>query len=70
MFLSEKDLYYLSGYKQPASQIRWLQSVKLKYLPDKDGKPKVLQRAVDEMLRGAQNTRDNEPNFQALMKNG
>jgi len=69
MFLSEKDLYYLSGYKQPASQIRWLQSVQIKYLPDKDGKPKVLQRAVDEMLRGNQPGRRNEPNFQALSRN-
>jgi hypothetical protein len=38
-------------------------------LPDKDGKPKVLQSAVDEMLRGNQQVRKNEPNFQAL-RNG
>jgi len=41
MFLTPQELHDLTGYVQPAAQIRWLQKNAIEHYVRSDGKPRV-----------------------------
>lgn len=69
MLLTDADLLELTGYEQPAAQIRALQSIGLRPVIRKDGKPRVtwdaLARAMTTVI---QEHRVATPNFGAILR--
>ena len=64
-FLTDADLEFYTGYKQPAAQIRFLQKWRVRHVVSGIGKPRVTWDAVngsEKPLVG--------PNFAALDKAG
>jgi hypothetical protein len=70
MFLSDEDVKELSGYVNTSCQIRWLSQNGIKFLVRADGKPRVLQSHIEEVMGVAAKTtkRRSEPNFAKLEK--
>lgn len=50
MFLSPTEIASLTGYKQPARQIRWLAACGWKFEVGADGLPKVLRAHADARM--------------------
>jgi len=46
MFLTDKEIAELTGYKKPAYQVRWLQQNHWPLEVSADGNPKVLRSVV------------------------
>jgi hypothetical protein len=65
MFLSSDDVQTLTGYKQPARQIRWLAAHAWRFEVGGDGCPKVL-RSYAEGRMGAPSQRRRGPNLEGL----
>lgn len=68
MFLSEKEIEQLTGYKLGRCQIKWLARNGINHLVGYDGKPKVLAAYLEEVMGKtiAKKTRRIEPDFSAL----
>jgi hypothetical protein len=62
VFLIPRQLYELTGYTQPAAQIRWLQRNGIRHFVRADGRPVVTKDALQER-RAAVTV---EPTFTAL----
>ncbi|MDO6610539.1 DUF4224 domain-containing protein [Shewanella sp. 1_MG-2023] len=65
--LTEKDLEQLSGFTQPAAQIKWLLLQGIKHFVRKDGRPSLTWDFVNNP-NGATN-KTAKPNFGALNAN-
>lgn len=63
--LSDDELTDLTGYDQPARQIRWLQSNRVGYAMRPDGRPRTTWGAVDHALIG-NTTGDSGPDLSWL----
>lgn len=63
MFLSSDDITILTGYVQPAAQIRWLQRFGIRHFVRADGRPIVMRTALEE---AAPERRPSAPNFDAM----
>lgn len=73
MFLSEKEIQELTGYKTKKCQAKWLRNNGFKYVLDRWGKPKVMIEHVNSVLgtTGRTNTKRRvEPNMEGLIKMG
>jgi Domain of unknown function (DUF4224) len=64
-FLTDADLEYYTGYKQPAAQVRFLRKWRVRHVVSGAGKPRVTWEAVN----GSEKPRVG-PNFEALDKAG
>lgn len=53
MFLTPDEIASLTGYKQPARQIRWLAACGWKFEVGADGLPKVLRAYADARMGAA-----------------
>lgn len=62
MFLSAEQLLELTGYIQPAAQIRWLQKNGVRHFVRADGHPVVQPSALEPQIAG----RRAEPKFEAI----
>ncbi len=65
LFLSDSDIEFMTGYKQPAAQIRWLQKWRIRHAVAANGRPRVTREAVN----GAERPKA-APNFAALRREG
>jgi len=70
MFLSRDELVEFTGYKNPSSQMRWLQREGFYFRVAADGRPRVLKEAVINTLGGhfieAERGRRAEPLFENI----
>lgn len=67
MFLSESELYRLTGYELPKCQAKWLRANGIKFLINCNGHPIVLIKAVEAIMGiKATNDRKTQPNENAL----
>lgn len=53
LLLTQKEVEYLTEYKRPADQIRWLKANNIRYLVGSNGKPKVSRAVVEAALGNA-----------------
>lgn len=65
IFLTDEEMIEMTGYRQPAKQIRWLQKWRIRHTVNRDGRPKVTRAAVE-----GSETPKTTPNFAALRKVG
>lgn len=65
MLLSNENLFDLTGYKQPAAQIRALRTMGITFHTRPDGRPVVTWEGVN-----GQKNQSFEPDFAAMRKNG
>jgi prophage regulatory protein len=66
LFLTDAELEFMTGYKQPAAQIRWLQRWGIRHVVNAFGYPRVTRAAVEGTEEtGLQRPRAT-PNFEAL----
>jgi hypothetical protein len=65
IFLTDEEMVELTGYRQPAAQIRWLQKWRIRHTINRNGHPKVTQAAVE----GSEAPKT-KPNFAALRQVG
>ncbi len=65
LFLTEAEIAYLTGYKQAAAQIRWLQKWRIRHSVAGNGRPRVTRDAVN----GAEKPKA-VPNFAAIRRAG
>ena len=65
MLLSNENLIDLTGYKQPAAQIRALRTMGIAFNIRPDGKPVVTWEGVN-----GQRNQSVEPDFAAMRKTG
>jgi Domain of unknown function (DUF4224) len=66
LFLTDSELEYMSGYKQPAAQIRWLQKWRVRHLVNALGHPRVTRSAVEGTTKIESEKPRTEPNWAAL----
>jgi len=68
MFLNQEELIKLTGYKQRASQIKWLREHGIRFLVGGDDQPKIMLTQVEELIGAAPKSKRKkvEPNFDAL----
>jgi Domain of unknown function (DUF4224) len=66
LFLTDAELEYMSGYKQPAAQIRWLQKWRIRHVVNALGYPRVTRAAVEGTTKMEPERRLTEPNWAAL----
>ena len=66
MFMTEKELYYLTGYKIPSKQRKQLAKMGVDFLVGRDDKPVVSKLAINNMLEGEKRKTQTSPNFDAL----
>lgn len=64
LFLTAEQLEELTGYRQPAAQIRWLQRQGITHWVRADGHPSVPESA----LAGERTELRARPNFAAIRK--
>jgi hypothetical protein len=71
MFLTDEEIFNLTGYKQTASQIKWLRQNGFKFLIGGDGKPRIMTSYLESII-GSYNIstpkKRVEPNFKNLEK--
>jgi hypothetical protein len=66
LFLTDADLEYMTGYKQPAAQIRWLQKWHIRHVVNASGYPRVTRAAVEGTAKTEPERPRTRPNFDAL----
>ena len=69
MFLSEDDLYNLTGFKRYSAQARWLRENRFEFVLRANGQPRVLRVHLDARLGGTvtdNSTNNPEPNWEAI----
>ena len=64
-FLTDSEVEFYTGYKQPAAQIRFLQKWRVRHVVNGIGRPRVTWEAVN----GSEKPRVS-PNFAAVHKAG
>lgn len=64
LWLTREELAELTGYVQPAAQIRWLQKNGIHHTVRADGKPRVLPQAL--LPQGISGNPIVQPNFDAV----
>lgn len=47
MFLSDEELFKLTGFKQPAKQCAHLKSQRIPFFTNKSGQPRVARTAIE-----------------------
>jgi uncharacterized protein DUF4224 len=65
LFLTGAELQELTGFTQPAAQLRWLRKWKIRHFVNAHGRP-VVTRAAVEGLPGARDRPTTQPNWDAL----
>jgi hypothetical protein len=65
IFLTVDELQELTGFTQPAAQIRWLQKWKIRHFVNAHGRA-VVTRAAVEGLPASRDRPRTEPNWDAL----
>jgi hypothetical protein len=68
LFLTDAELEFMSGYKQPAAQIRWLQRWQIRHVVNAAGYPRVTRAAVEGTEKAGPQRPRATPNFEALKK--
>jgi hypothetical protein len=68
LFLTDAELEFMSGYKQPAAQIRWLQKWRIRHVVNAAGYPRVTRAAVEGTEKTGPERPRATPNFEALDK--
>jgi hypothetical protein len=69
MFLTHDEVTYLTGYKRPSAQIRWLRENGFNFRVAADGHSRVERAHCQAMMGTANRTaRRAEPNFQGCRK--
>lgn len=53
LFLSAPDLEQLTGRKRPGAQRRALEQMGIAFVPDPEGRPRVLRALVESMMGAA-----------------
>jgi hypothetical protein len=66
LFLTEAELEFMSGYEQPAAQIRWLQKWRIRHVVNAAGYPRVTRAAVEGTEKAGPSRPRATPNFEAL----
>lgn len=68
MFLTEADLFRMTGYSRPSSQRKWLKRNGWKFEPDANGRPIVLRSYAEAQLGAADaaTQTDFTPDFSAI----
>lgn len=61
IFLSQADLYAMTGLRRPSAIRRWLKAEGIRYIDGADGWPRVLQSAVVDRLGGVSAAEPREP---------
>jgi hypothetical protein len=63
LFLTDAELEYMTGYKQPAAQIRWLQKWRIRHVVNAMGQPRVTRAAVEGTQQREPERSRTEPNW-------
>lgn len=67
MFMTETELYDLTGYKSPSAQVRWLKAHAWKFVLTCTGKPRVSRTYCEQKLGVKRaDAEDDQPNWNAL----
>jgi hypothetical protein len=66
LFLTDAEIEFMTGYIQPAAQIRWLQKWQIRYVVNASGYPRVTRSAVEGTRKAEPEQRRSEPNWAAL----
>jgi hypothetical protein len=66
LFLTDAELEFMSGYKQPAAQIRWLRKWRVRHVVNAFGYPRVTRSAVEGTAKTAPERPRATLNFEAL----
>jgi hypothetical protein len=61
LFLSDDDLEVLTRRKRASAQRRALQAMGIAFVPDPEGRPRVLRALVERMMGTPQPTPKREP---------
>jgi transposase InsO family protein len=67
MFLTDLELYELTGYKLPSAQRRWLRDRGWKHELNRAGKPRVSRAYCESRLGVTRATHIDQPNWEALL---
>jgi len=68
LFLTDAELEFMTGYKQPAAQIRWLQRWRIRHVVNAFDYPRVTRAAVEGTEKTGPQRPRATPNFGALNK--
>jgi hypothetical protein len=68
MFLAEKDVESLTGYRRPSAQLRWLREHGWRFAVNALGKPAIAIAEFNRRMVGGQTStmRHQEPNWSAI----
>lgn len=66
LFLTEAEIEFMTGYTQPAAQIRWLQKWRIRHVVNAIGYPRVTRAAVEGTTKTEPERPRTRPNFEAL----
>jgi hypothetical protein len=66
LFLTDAELEFMTGYKQAAAQIRWLQRWHIRHVVNTFGYPRVTRAAVEGTTKTKPERPRATPNFEAL----
>lgn len=66
LFLTDAEIEYMSGYKQPAAQIRWLRKWQILHVVNAFGHPRVTRSAIEGTNKTAPERPRARPNWDAL----
>ena len=66
LFLTNAELEFMTGYKQPAAQIRWLQKWQIRHVVNAAGYPRVTRAAVEGTEKTGPQCPRATPNLEAL----
>ncbi len=68
LFLTDAEIEYMTGYKQPAAQIRWLRKFGIRHVVNAFGHPRVTRSTVEGTRKTEPARPRIGPNFDALKK--
>lgn len=70
MFLTQKEIVELTGYKQRTAQIKWLRENGIRFLLGGDDHPRILSSQIEQLIGSFSKSakRKAEPNEEALQK--
>jgi hypothetical protein len=66
LFLTDAEIEFMTGYTQPAAQIRWLQKWRIRHVVNGGGYPRVTRSSVEGTTKTEPERPRTTPNFEAL----
>jgi hypothetical protein len=66
LFLTDAEIEFMTGYTQPAAQIRWLQKWQIRHVVNASGYPRVTRSAVEGTRKAEPERHRSEPNWAAF----